>query len=72
MVSLKASTRYDTVLDEELPALREACKEAYPATAIKDGKPKISTYADVRWLLASYSSFPPNTAVWMMVACKLW
>jgi eukaryotic translation initiation factor 2C len=34
--------QYDQVLDIELPALRKACKELYPATSTKDGLPKIT------------------------------
>jgi eukaryotic translation initiation factor 2C len=34
--------QYDIVLDQELPALRAACKTVYPATAIKAGKPHMT------------------------------
>ncbi|KAI1269183.1 RNA interference and gene silencing protein [Xylariaceae sp. FL1019] len=34
--------QYDIVLRDELPALREACQELYPATKTKSGSPKIT------------------------------
>ncbi|OJJ41764.1 hypothetical protein ASPWEDRAFT_285619 [Aspergillus wentii DTO 134E9] len=34
--------QYDQVLDKELPALRKACKELYPATSTSKGFPKIT------------------------------
>ena len=34
--------QYDIVVDEELPALRAACKGVYPAPDTKAGKPKIT------------------------------
>jgi eukaryotic translation initiation factor 2C len=34
--------QYDIVLDEELPLLRKACTEVYPATDSKKGLPRIS------------------------------
>jgi eukaryotic translation initiation factor 2C len=34
--------QYNQVLDVELPALRKACKELYPATSTKKGIPKIT------------------------------
>jgi eukaryotic translation initiation factor 2C len=34
--------QYEIVLDQELPALRSACKAVYPATATKVGKPHIT------------------------------
>ena len=34
--------QYNLVLEEELPALRKACAEIYPATATKEGKPRIT------------------------------
>lgn len=34
--------QYDIVLDEELPLLRKACEEVYPATDSRKGMPRIS------------------------------
>jgi hypothetical protein len=34
--------QYNQVLDIELPALRKACKELYPATATKQGLPRMT------------------------------
>jgi len=34
--------QYDTVLDQELPLLRKACKESYPASDTKKGLPRMS------------------------------
>jgi len=34
--------QYQTVLDQELPMIRNACRQKYPATATKQGFPRIS------------------------------
>lgn len=34
--------QYEQVLDQELPALRRACEKTYPATATKQGLPRIT------------------------------
>jgi len=34
--------QYDIVLEQELPALRKACKEVYPATVTKNGMPRMT------------------------------
>ncbi|OJJ46103.1 hypothetical protein ASPZODRAFT_133093 [Penicilliopsis zonata CBS 506.65] len=34
--------QYDTVIEQELPLIKNACEEVYPASATKQGLPKIS------------------------------
>ena len=65
--------QYDIVLGQELPLLRKACKETYPATDTKKGLPRISIvivgkrhntrFYPTRQEDADRSSNPPNGTV---------